>query len=63
MTELHYVTANGERNGRSSHFFRDITDADTVYETQNRKAEQMGIKTRYSVATCPADGIDSKEIR
>ena len=63
MNQVHYTTVNGTRSGRASSFYKSITDADTVFETQNCKAEQMGIKSRYLVASCDSEGLEKKDIR
>jgi len=47
------------RQGRASHLFVDKQNALDISISQNNKAERMGIKARYSVAT--ADSANFSE--
>ena len=52
---VHFSSTNGERNGRSSYYFRSVANAQTVVDNQNAKAEEMGIKARYQLSETDTD--------
>jgi hypothetical protein len=49
METLFITTSNGEHSGRASNYHRAKDNADSLCVNQNARAEEMGIKTRYSV--------------
>lgn len=55
--DAHFVSTNGGKTGRSSHFFFDSGKAKEIADIQNKRAVDLGIKTRYEVAT-----ISEKEV-
>ena len=57
---IHYTATNEHR---ASHYYRTPESAQTKCDEQNAKAEQLGIKSRYTVLSCNGDGIDPKEVR
>ena len=66
MSEVYYVTTNGERSGRSSLIYRTEGSAQGIVDNQNKRAEELGIKARYQLASCDEGDVSGdimKQIR
>ena len=52
MSNVFFSTRNGERHGRSSHFFKNQAAAQAAVDSQNARAEKLEIVARYELGTC-----------
>lgn len=56
-----YFTTIGGESGRASRHFRMIGDADNTRDTQNARAEKLGIVARYAVDKCDDSTLSDKD--
>lgn len=59
--QVHFSTTNGERSGRASHFYFTVESAKLTVDAQNLRAAELGIKSRYSVASELAEDLPVSE--
>lgn len=63
MNEVHYVSTNGERSGRSSHFFDRAVLADDVCIIQNNRSKALESSFKYAVVTADLKSLDGEKVR
>ncbi len=65
MSDVYFSSTNQKNPGayRSSPPFNSVGDAILKMEKQNRLANELGIETRYHVASGDSRDFDKKDIR
>jgi len=64
MTVLYFSSTDGQRSGRNSHWYHTAASAQGKVDDQNKRAESMGIKSRYQLSeTEQTPEIQSKDVK